>query len=430
METSSIIIEHRVKEECHWHVYHGCNWNGNRCRCAGFRRFDEHRRPGLARRHIRIDEFGEKEAENFLNYYTRIGYRVLHAATGAKILTGLFSRYKDLQQHEGLLSEGSIGAMEMCRYPYEGVPEQDEASQNHETDDPIAQVNYAPAEKRRRIHDIKIKRNPQMIVHAQLKEAIMSFACVPFASTCTIPQWVNHQEFSFYDKSDNVYNRAVSVCRRETCTWNFYQFQQYYRTIENPVWLSGGRPEYYYSLDESIQHINDLLRHQYSTEEKVRVFIRTLFDIVEKKRPKLNSMFVLGKANCGKTWFFDCLTSYYLNVGYVNNFVRGENFPLNDCPERRILLWNEPSIQQSSYDTVKMLAGGDPCPAKVKYQSGAVVYRTPLIFTSNNNIFPKSPEWTSRISFETWSPAPFLKDLTKKPSPYVIEYLYAKYYIN
>uniref|UniRef100_T1KBZ7 Parvovirus non-structural protein 1 helicase domain-containing protein n=1 Tax=Tetranychus urticae TaxID=32264 RepID=T1KBZ7_TETUR len=79
------------------------------------------------------------------------------------------------------------------------------------------------------------------------------------------------------------------------------------------------------------------------------------------------------------------VASYYLNVGHVKDFVRGQNFPLNDCDNRRILIWNELSIMPSAYDTVKMLTEGDPFPASVKHRNDATILKTAIIFTANNN---------------------------------------------
>lgn len=95
----------------------------------------------------------------------------------------------------------------------------------------------------------------------------------------------------------------------------------------------------------------------------------------------------------------------------------GEHFPLNDCVQRRLIVWNEPSIMPSAYDTIKMLTGGDPCPANVKYQGHSVIARTPVIFTSNKNCFPNTEVWKQRIFFEKWQSCPELKAIKKYPNP-------------
>lgn len=104
-------------------------------------------------------------------------------------------------------------------------------------------------------------------------------------------------------------------------------------------------------------------------------------------------------------------------MGHVANFVRGEHFPLNDCVARRVLYWNEPSIMPSAYDTVKMLTGGDPCPANVKYQGHSTITRTPLVITSNSDGYFTDDAFQERVLRLSWKPCSFLKKYTLKPTP-------------
>lgn len=137
-----------------------------------------------------------------------------------------------------------------------------------------------------------------------------------------------------------------------------------------------------------------------------------------------------GQANCGKNWFFDMVCAYHINCGLVANYVRGQNFPFNDCTSRRILMWNEPSIMLSAYDTVKMLCAGDPLSVAVKYQNNATINRTPLLFLSNQQLFTKSdPIYSSRIYFEEWKTCPYLKDKKLYPHPLTYYKLLEKYNI-
>lgn len=137
-----------------------------------------------------------------------------------------------------------------------------------------------------------------------------------------------------------------------------------------------------------------------------------------------------GPPNAGKNWFFDMVTAYYLNVGYCANYVRGQNFPFNDCPNRRVLIWNEPSIMNSAFDSVKMLCAGDPMAVSVKYQNNEILYRTPLIFLSNRTIFPNDPVWSSRVFFEKWKTSAFLKEHTLYPHPLCWYELVKQYVFN
>lgn len=85
----------------------------------------------------------------------------------------------------------------------------------------------------------------------------------------------------------------------------------------------------------------------------------------------------------------------------------------------------------SAFDTIKMVLGGDPCPANVKYQGHSVISRTPVIMTGNNSIFPRGQKmWADRCFFEDWRSAPMLKSCIGYPDPRVYYELIMKYDIE
>ena len=253
---------------------------------------------------------------------------------------------------------------------------------------------------------------------------MLALLCVPIEASCQTKQWLENEGLSLYDSTKDEYKAACSKFRRMSTHLNFAEIVEMHTNASNPVYYSRFT-NHYLSIDESVLAIEKLLTYQWGEQYSEK--LKALVDICERRLGKTNSMFILGPPNSGKTWFVDCLAAFYLNVGHVKNFVRGNNFPLNDCPNRRILIWNEPSIMPSSFDTVKMIAGGDSCPAAIKYEGDGVISKTPLIFTSNNSVFNQTKVWTSRILFTNWKSAPFLKDITCKPHPMSIEILFKKY---
>lgn len=215
--------------------------------------------------------------------------------------------------------------------------------------------------------------------------------------------------------------------RRKTVNLNFEEICDIYdKPGVEPYWYVSNQNDML-SIEETLVWCDILLKKQYG--DNAKQFIERLWDICEKKLEKKNSMFIKGPANCAKSWFIQSIVAaFYMNVGHVSNFVRGNNFPLNDCVERRILIWNEPSIMPSAYDDVKMLTGGDVCPANVKYQGNHCIPRTPLIFTSNKACFPvNNTIWTTRIYFEDWVVCEEMKHCKKRPNPLAFKHLINKY---
>ena len=268
----------------------------------------------------------------------------------------------------------------------------------------------------------RIDNKVELIEH--LMKNIKLLLCVPFESSCHCSSWVNNHNLFIYDNANPEYKLACASIQRQTANYNFKQILELHNQSPNPTYYAR-TPNHYLNLADSIKFVEELLNFQYPGE--VKEFITRLYNICERILPKRNSMFIMGKPNSGKTWFFDMVSGFYLNIGNVKNVVRGQNFPFNDCVNRRILIWNEPSICPSGFDSVKMLAGGDPCPAAVKYQGDSTITRTPLFFTSNKDIFPKVEVWNSRMFYEHWKPCSILKEVVGYPSPRTLDYLFNKY---
>lgn len=49
--------------------------------------------------------------------------------------------------------------------------------------------------------------------------------------------------------------------------------------------------------------------------EMPKQFVQDLLNVLDCKVPKRNTFDVLSPPNCGKTWFFDMICDFYLNVG-------------------------------------------------------------------------------------------------------------------
>lgn len=262
--------------------------------------------------------------------------------------------------------------------------------------------------------------------HNALTCCLERLLCVPIMASCELSEWMNDGILSFYDSADHDYRRAVNAVNRKFMNLSFEEIESI-TELSNPVYYAR-HPNHYYSREKSLEVIEKLLYHQYKSEDEVSEFVNRVFDITEKRIEKKNTMLLKGPPNSGKTYFTMFVIAFYINVGHVANFVRGQNFPLNDCCHRRILFWNEPSICPSSYDTVKMLCGGDPCPAKKKYSEDITISRTPLFINTNSSaVFPKTPVWDTRIYTESWTTADFLKECTQYPNPIAFIDLIKKY---
>lgn len=128
-------------------------------------------------------------------------------------------------------------------------------------------------------------------------------------------------------------------------------------------------------------------------------------------------MFIVGPPNSMKTTFINALASFVLVKGQIQNFNRNNSFPLTDCVDKRILLWDEPNFDRNDLETIKQLFAGDPCVVSVQYSNNITISKTPVFCTANSSVFPKNDAFLSRMNTYHWSPPPFLSDSYKMINP-------------
>lgn len=167
----------------------------------------------------------------------------------------------------------------------------------------------------------------------------------------------------------------------------------------------------YYSLEESVKNCKAFLEWQFGDPKP---FLTNLVDVLDFRIPKRNTIDVLSPPSCGKTWFFDMVCDFFLNVGHLKNFNKYQSFPFQDCKDRRLIIWNEPNTAPEHLDTLKTLFGGDRCAAAMKFEGDYVINRTPLICTGNSRVFPSSDAMNVRRFLYEFRPWPALKEIGEK----------------
>ena len=121
---------------------------------------------------------------------------------------------------------------------------------------------------------------------------------------------------------------------------------------------------------------------------KSKEFARKLTRVINRRSGKRNTFWVSGISNAGKTQLMlSFVEAYFPNsYGVPNNSVR-TSFTFNDCMNRRVILWEEPYINADNIEDCKLLFGGQDLRTDAKYQTGAIVESTPIIITSNHDLW-------------------------------------------
>lgn len=372
---------------------------------------------------------------NWHGYFSQEGRHAVFFQIGGVDCSRFLHRLKGLSKSE-IIEEGTGGqVMETCGMEDQSSDTEDEHSNGDQS---------TKANKRRKrdntdvswSQEIKLHREKRHLDVVQLEKVLREMLCVPLSSSCNVKKWMDHPLLRFHDKKSPQYTLAVSMVERNCTNLTFDDICTWIHSLpKEPIWYAR-RPNYYFNLEDSVNILWELLLFQYGSEAEAILFLQRVYDIAEKRLPKKNTMIITGAASSGKTYFVDVIMAFYISVGNIGNFVRGDNFPLNDAYNKRILLWNEPSISDRQFDTVKMIFGGDSCPAKIKYEKDAHIDRTPIFVTSNHDVVPQRTVWNLRCFFEKWNYCPILSptsftannlDPACKPSPLAYEYLINKF---
>lgn len=145
---------------------------------------------------------------------------------------------------------------------------------------------------------------------------------------------------------------------------------------------------------------------------------------------KKNTLCITGPPSSGKTYFVRFVSSYFISIGQVRNFNRNDSFPLNDCTDKRILIWDEPNYTREYLETIKMLFSGDNTPANVKYENQVVIEKTPLLITTNTDVFPTSDDFNKRMVRFRWTQLPQSEEDHKQLYPLALPHVFELYNIN
>ena len=227
----------------------------------------------------------------------------------------------------------------------------------------------------------------------------------------------------------------MEVIANELCTYSTRQFIEMFKK-EGTIPLFGaprGQIEGHFLPDDvSVEIVSRLLEFQ--TGGKVVEFLNLMVDAMDKRERKKNTVFCYGPKKCRKNFFFEhFMMNFYINRGQMKNMQKNQNFPFEDCVDRRIIMWNEPQSSESStaIETLKMLFGGDDLTVQKKNIPDVCIKRTPVVVLTNNEfLWTKVEEFEPRFARFTWKVADFLKDVKAYPNPMMWPTVLEKYNIE
>lgn len=264
----------------------------------------------------------------------------------------------------------------------------------------------------------------------EILDLLNSVVVTPPAQIMNTKFWEDNIDLQNLPENDRDVVLAFKRWNRKLAGWKIADFVEFYNDDSRNYLFQDVHctNNLYYSVEDSLKHVSNFLENSF---DDVSAILHTLVEVLDRKSVKKNTIEICAPPSTGKTWFFDMIIDFFINVGHLKNMNKFSQFPFQDCRNRRVILWNEPNCNPEALDTLKTVYGGDRCPAAVKCKDDDVITRTPLIVTTNSFMFPGNDALDARRylwQFKTW---PALKEIgEQKLHPLVLPRLLNKYNVS
>ena len=134
------------------------------------------------------------------------------------------------------------------------------------------------------------------------------------------------------------------------------------------------------SIEESWEWLQNILTHNDLDHIE---FFHTVFDIMDKQTVKRNTLLFIGPPNGGKTLLAESMARAAMFYCNIQSFAKGKQFLFMDAVGVRCIMINEPRITDEYVETLKNILEGCPTHVDVKYETGQMIPKTPVVVTSN-----------------------------------------------
>lgn len=295
------VIWHPECEETqkgHIHCYHSCAYTQSRCRCSFIRGFKlKHKR---VRDHFTINTATREYYKNWIEYFTTKPRQILHFQVGLISYRRKICEIRDLRERLGCENYQTDRSMEESFLSCEDINretglEASSYSQDQCTSETINRiVGSGYSDNTRSGFEPTKQVKHKMDLNDKIVKQILRILSIPLDSACSTTDWLNDKYLSFYDKKNSDYQLAVSTINRMTTSLSFQQLYEIQTTTGCLQTYHRRFGQHYYSIEESLTHIKQLLEHQYGSNG-IGEFVIRLYQILEKEIPKKNTMFVQGE---------------------------------------------------------------------------------------------------------------------------------------
>lgn len=408
------------------HTVHDCSWSNQACRCAWIKKteieYGVGRRVRPRRTRRPINQLKLSDIAHIFIYYAK-GKRVTKRVQIGGRVEGVQDATEFMEEFRSSEREAS-GLLEA----------------QAQDDDPELQLqrheDNESARRSRRCRDelSAAKRSKPSKSVSRMENIIVmcqKYPTCPIQAIVQCPMWLNDDDLKFMNQTHFDVKNALNTWTNKLVSWSLEDFNMLYQQDGCEPYFQSGFTDtnYYYNIKDSLDVLKKLLQFQFNDdEEEVNYFMLDLYNILERKLPKLNTIVIHSPPSAGKNFFMDCIVAFFLNVGHMCRANKTNNFAFADAANRRVIMWNEPNYSSDFVEILKELFGGDSTNVNVKHKDDVPIFRTPIIVLTNSVLsFMQDPVFKDRITTYNWRAAPFLQHHTKKPNPLAVYALFKEY---
>jgi hypothetical protein len=157
-------------------------------------------------------------------------------------------------------------------------------------------------------------------------------------------------------------------------------------------------------------------------------FAKNIISFIDMKLPKINSLWLHGESNAGKSYIVRSLSA--LCCLYHQVPAGSNRFMWQDAIEKRLIILNEPLLDETAIESSKEIFEGTGCFVPVKMKHDQFLPPTPVAITSNTHLWAFNASMKLPIQnriycggYVNLKPVPLLKNINKELNPLWINVL-------
>ena len=394
----------------HVHILHDCNWTLNKCRCQFTAFFRDIR--GSSRHDTVVTFYGNERRCAATVAYTAVGRsrRLLYLVSSpARVPEGFVLLQTDVLWH-CRRDENRAAGRGLVEAEEEGDTLCSAYVSREGSSTGVDQLG--PTTSGEHTHGGEGGKAPVEKVNTLILKMLKEYLPVPLVNVVLLKEFTSHPKLQLVNRNHKGLNEVVGSFERMLHSATFQDLVEIIDQAPSAKFQALNRPvDLYGDLNENVVMVKKLILHQNQNDlDAAKTFLRIVVAVLDRELPKLNTLYLVGPSNAGKSLFVQMLASFCISVGTLRVLNRSSgSFPTQDCVDKRVIVWEEPNYDEAEFgEFLKQLLGGGQINSAIKFSKDCAIPRTPVLITSNKMLFSKDPAWNSRIHRCVWYAAPFL----------------------